>query len=228
MKIRKNVRSVYLILNEENKRVKIGYSGNPKKRFQAIMTQSGCKMRLYHYTKPIDNYADVEKWMHDLFHDRRGIGEWFDGVNLNVAVKNLIFFASKGQVCRIVKMYEDGKNATYISSVLKVSRSGVLKYLTAVGCIDKDETLFFSKPMTESVRIPAPKNKIKKEIEEDFAKKFDEKLREGLNDNYVEQMQVVVKKDTSKDPSDFKGFTKGDIAEMVRKNNLKLGRTKTF
>ena len=132
MKIKQDVRSVYVIYNEELKRTKIGYSSNSEKRFESIMSQSGCRMRLIYFTKPIYNYADVEKNMHRLFEDKRGIGEWFH-MSYEKAVQRLKGLVSDKDTCRIVKHYESGKSSTEIGYLMGVSRSGIIKYLKSKG-----------------------------------------------------------------------------------------------
>ena len=145
MKIKQDVRSVYIIWNEELKRTKIGFSDNVNKRFQNIMTQSGCRMRLIYYTKPIYNYAQVEGDMHKLFGDKRGIGEWFH-TGFEKPVQRLKRMAMENQVCTIIKMFEKGNNSTIISKKIGVSRSGIVKYLNSKGYILKDKKEIVNTP----------------------------------------------------------------------------------
>jgi len=132
VKIQQDTRSVYIILNEENDRIKIGYSSDPNKRVAGLMTQSGCVLRLLYFTKPIYNYSAIEKCMHNLFHEERLIGEWFSA-NANIAIERLKSMSHNVKVCSIISKFEKGNNATVIAKQLNVSRSGVVKYLKSRG-----------------------------------------------------------------------------------------------
>ncbi|MCK5605286.1 GIY-YIG nuclease family protein [Candidatus Pacearchaeota archaeon] len=137
MKIKQDVKSVYIIWNEELKRTKIGFSDNVEKRFYNIMTQSGCRMKLIYHTKPIYNYAQVEYDMHQLFGDKRGIGEWFY-IGYEKPVQRLKRMVIDKDVCQIIRHFESGKNPTKIANMIGVSRSGVVKYLNSKGYNLKD------------------------------------------------------------------------------------------
>ena len=136
MRIKQDTKSVYIIYNVEVKRTKIGYSSNIEQRLNSLRFQSWCGLRLIYNTKPIYNYADVEKNMHNLFSDRRVVGEWFN-IDYKQAVIRLKALVSDDDVCRIVKSYESGKNATRIANSMGVSRSGVVKYLQGKGYMIK-------------------------------------------------------------------------------------------
>ena len=136
MKIKQDVASVYIIQNLDlPKRVKIGFSKNVGERMKALRSQSGCEMKLLYKTKPIYNYAEVESDMHRIFDEYRRIGEWFH-MNSKYAQARLKDMTSKSETCKIVKHFEDGRNATYIANALNVSRSGVVKYLKSKGYME--------------------------------------------------------------------------------------------
>lgn len=89
---REHAQSVYVILNEETKRVKIGIAYCVKIRFSSLVSASGCKLRLMYYTERIIDACDIEKKAHEKFNEDRYIGEWFnieweDAVN---CIKNLL------------------------------------------------------------------------------------------------------------------------------------------
>lgn len=133
MKIKEDVASVYIIQNIDlPKRIKIGYSNNVARRLSSLRSQSGCEMELVYKSKPIYNYGEIESGMHKIFIEYRGIGEWFH-MNSNLAVNRLIDMTSSSEVCKIVKLFESGRNATYIAKEMDVSRSGIVKYLNSKG-----------------------------------------------------------------------------------------------
>lgn len=75
---REHAQSVYVILNEETKRVKIGIAYCVKIRFSSLVSASGCKLRLMYYTERIIDTCDIEKKAHERFNEYRYIGEWFN------------------------------------------------------------------------------------------------------------------------------------------------------
>ena len=68
---------VYIIENENGK-VKIGKSTNPKRRVMNIQSQSGYSIVNSHFSPPLYQYSELESYLHDIFKESRGIGEWFD------------------------------------------------------------------------------------------------------------------------------------------------------
>ena len=76
---------VYVIKNEETGRVKIGITSDIKQRFSILITGSGCKMKLVHLTKRIDNAREIERLAHEHFSEKHYIGEWFN-INSEEAV----------------------------------------------------------------------------------------------------------------------------------------------
>ena len=68
---------VYMIENENGK-VKIGKSTNPQRRVMNIRSQSGYNIVNSHFSPPLYQYSELESYLHDIFKESRGIGEWFD------------------------------------------------------------------------------------------------------------------------------------------------------
>lgn len=68
--------SVYLILDAENDRVKIGHSRDPWRRLKTLQTGSSSKLELIGI---IAGTADVEKRLHFDQHDVKVHLEWFSG-----------------------------------------------------------------------------------------------------------------------------------------------------
>ena len=68
---------VYIIENE-NGRVKIGKSTNPKVRVMSIKSQSGYNIISSHFSPPLYQYSELESYLHGIFKESRVIGEWFD------------------------------------------------------------------------------------------------------------------------------------------------------
>jgi hypothetical protein len=65
------------VLEDEFGRVKIGKSSNPTARFQSISTGSGLSIVKTYLTPTLNQYGDLELFLHGIFAEHRGIGEWF-------------------------------------------------------------------------------------------------------------------------------------------------------
>ena len=76
MKIQK-AKSVYAIMNPENKRIKIGIADDVKTRLIGLESGAGCKLELINNTHPILYAEEAERDSHKLFKDKRYYGEWF-------------------------------------------------------------------------------------------------------------------------------------------------------
>lgn len=68
--------SVYLILDADNNRVKIGHSRNPWRRLRQLQTGSSAKLLLIGV---IAATVEVEKRLHDEMHEHNVHREWFAG-----------------------------------------------------------------------------------------------------------------------------------------------------
>lgn len=68
--------SVYLILDADNNRVKIGHSRHPLKRLRQLQTGSSAKLILIGV---IAAAIEVEKRLHDEMHEHHVHSEWFSG-----------------------------------------------------------------------------------------------------------------------------------------------------
>lgn len=73
-----HAQGVYVILNEETRRVKIGIAFNVRSRFSGLITSSGCKLKLMYYTERTVEARKIEKKAHEHFAKYRYIGEWFN------------------------------------------------------------------------------------------------------------------------------------------------------
>lgn len=72
--------AVYVIGNEANSLLKIGYADNLKHRFAGIDCGSPVGLTLHHFIYFVGRLVSksVESQVHDLLTDRRRKGEWFD------------------------------------------------------------------------------------------------------------------------------------------------------
>ena len=75
---REHAQSIYVVLNEETKRVKIGIAYCVKTRFSSLVSASGCRLKLMYYTERIIGACDIEKQAHERFNEDRYIGVWFN------------------------------------------------------------------------------------------------------------------------------------------------------
>lgn len=84
------LKAVYVILNLENERIKIGISEDVLRRYQTLMTQSGCYMELKYNTPYIKNAEILEAKAHEHFKSKRYLGEWF-----NVSCKEAVEYLNR-------------------------------------------------------------------------------------------------------------------------------------
>ena len=66
------------ILQRPDGLVKIGRSINPVRRIRSLETQGGFSAEKTWVSQPVDDAGFVERTVHGLLSDKRGIGEWFD------------------------------------------------------------------------------------------------------------------------------------------------------
>ncbi len=78
---------VYIIENELGL-VKIGISSKPERRIKEIANASGLNITKKYFSKPCDNFAKIEKKLHEEFKTVRKKGEWFN-IPFNEAVSSL-------------------------------------------------------------------------------------------------------------------------------------------
>ena len=79
---------VYVIENE-NKKVKIGKSVRPKTRIAEISRMGCTKIVAMHITKKITYYSKFELFIHKHFKQSRVLGEWF-----NVSYGEIVAFVN--------------------------------------------------------------------------------------------------------------------------------------
>lgn len=79
---KKFISGVYFILNEDTKLIKVGCSKDINKRYRDLQSQNehlGYTNKLVLLDKIlVDNYYDLEQYIHNKFSEKRVINEWFD------------------------------------------------------------------------------------------------------------------------------------------------------
>lgn len=99
---------VYFILNNERDKVKIGVSGNPKKRAKAMQTSIGDRLELIHSIEfPSRKMATkAERFLHSRFDKERvknidinETNEWFDSSILPTLMDE---YGSSEQICELM------------------------------------------------------------------------------------------------------------------------------
>lgn len=78
---------VYVIENELGL-VKIGISSKPERQIKEIANASGLNITKKYFSKPCDNFAKIEKKLHEEFKAVRKKGEWFN-IPFDFAVNQL-------------------------------------------------------------------------------------------------------------------------------------------
>jgi len=192
MKIKQDVRSVYVILNKDTKRVKIGFSNNPETRRKTLENHSGSRMTIIYQSKYVYNYAEVERDMHNLYLDKRYFGEWFivDAFHVAKRLKSLVV---NSKSCIIIKHFNNNKNPTQIASILGVSRSGIVKYLTEKGILISYKSIQGKKVYDKEINIDTKKGVNKLTLEQmviannEKIREKKERRKEPEQDNIYEQ-----------------------------------------
>ena len=216
MKIADKTGSVYVILNLELPRVKIGFSNNPEKRLMSLSTQGGCKLRLCYYTPPITDYKEVEAKMHDYFRDVRIRGEWFN-LSPEEAIKKLKTLVDSNNLSDIVKMYNEGYNVSQISRKKNCSRAAIIKHLKAYGVYNENNFKAKGKSKALNALNGAMSEYNKSLIDEDEVK-FS--VKESLDKDFK---KVDLKKGKIKNLKTYKVPLSGsEIEAMVAINNEKI------
>ena len=103
MTIGSEAKCVYIILNQETERVKIGFTNDINRRLKSLTYQGGCKMRVLYSSLPIYDFGKIELLLHAEFKEHRYIGEWFD-INPYSAIKRLKKLCEESELCKIVVM----------------------------------------------------------------------------------------------------------------------------
>lgn len=83
---------VYLIRNEDNGLVKIGWSGNPELRFKRLHTLTGANLT---FLWSLQGGKTVERHLHNNFAAKRKQGEWFDLDETDIAYINELMGGSR-------------------------------------------------------------------------------------------------------------------------------------
>jgi hypothetical protein len=154
MRILEDTRCVYVILNLETSRVKIGVSNNVSKRVESLKSSSGCELKVIYHTFFLENPFGLEMKLHKLLKDYRYLGEWFT-IDHERAVKLVQKLEKEHKLCEVCKMFNKPLNPTNIALELGVSRNCVVRHLSVRGFKIKEKKI---------KKIPLDKNGIPKPI----------------------------------------------------------------
>lgn len=72
------MKKVYILINPDNNRIKIGITENIKQRLQTLRNESGCDIFLFYLSPWVSCAHILEEDTHRQFAKNRYIGEWFD------------------------------------------------------------------------------------------------------------------------------------------------------
>lgn len=120
----KESRVVYVILNIEVGRVKIGITGDIKGRFSILATQGGCEMEMYYHTQPMFNSKEIESKCHNHFREQRYIGEWFN-VTKEQAKEYLETIADTFELDKVLIMAQNGEQIEDIARFYRTDTNKV-------------------------------------------------------------------------------------------------------
>ena len=176
-------KSVYLILNVETQKLKIGVSGNIKRRLDTLIYACGCKLELIYASPLIEKPMNLEGKLHELFKEYRSYGEWFT-IGYSEPLKELKRLEKDYKRCIVYDMFERGLNPTKIAKELGVSRTAIVKNLRSKGIsikstvrddFDKLEAINQIRPIIEVKQVEIKKESpikevVKKEVEKEIVK----------------------------------------------------------
>lgn len=119
---------VYVIYNPDVDLVKIGRTKNLPNRLSGLITASGSELCLMYNTKPILEYAVLEKTLHKHFAKQRTRGEWFSISHAEI-IQYLRELEKNYEVHEVADHYENGITISEIARAFRVSRSYIEKIL---------------------------------------------------------------------------------------------------
>jgi hypothetical protein len=73
-----NEQLVYVLLNKDTNRVKIGITRDIKSRVSTIQCSCGCYIDVLYTSCVLINASGIEKLIHSKFAENRHLGEWFN------------------------------------------------------------------------------------------------------------------------------------------------------
>jgi Rha family phage regulatory protein len=76
---------VYILKNTATNMGKVGITNDISRRVAELQNASGCEISVEYLAPKADNAKDIEKELHKILKDYRGIGEWF-----NIPVEDVI------------------------------------------------------------------------------------------------------------------------------------------
>lgn len=170
----KNYGIVYIIHNYEFNIIKIGVTTNMPNRLQALISASGCDLKIIYTTPPIKEYFDIEAKAHLFFKDKRRLNtEWFN-LNWKEARSFLEEIHINNEIHHMYSAYINGKTIYEISSRYGVSRAYVTKILIQWNSYKSENVIkLHSKKNKQKVQLLKRPRKDKKQnknkdVENDF------------------------------------------------------------
>ena len=100
------MKSIYVIVNENNNSFKIGCSKNPQKRIKQLQTGNSDVLTLF-YERSTNYYSKIERLLHIDYQNYRLEGEWFD-------ISCLSFLDIDDRISKYDKMFFNIKDNLYI------------------------------------------------------------------------------------------------------------------
>lgn len=124
---------VYVILNPETKRIKIGIATDVKSRLSGLESGCGCKLEVLYNTLPLENAIYYEKRCHNHLKESRYHGEWFN-VSRADAIKAVKEITADARIDEFADLYlNKHKTLADLAILYDVTRQGVAKRLLKYG-----------------------------------------------------------------------------------------------
>ena len=89
---------IYIIVNEDNNRFKIGFSKNPLSRLKSLQTGNDGKLTIY-YQRKVKHYSKIESYLKLKFIEYQTIGEWYDHQISFSEIDDIIYKCEKMYKC---------------------------------------------------------------------------------------------------------------------------------
>ena len=150
------VARVYVAYNARFNMIKVGVSGDPKKRISGLRGGCGCEVESLYMSLPSIKAVEKEWDIKEHFAKHRAIGEWFNGHKDEIVEYSKRICGDMEIDARCI-MYIKGMPINEIAREFDVSRQAILKHLKKHGVyVHKDdielETLLVDAPIKDTVK----------------------------------------------------------------------------
>ena len=120
--------NIYVVQNEETKRIKIGITRDINIRMTNFTTDSGCEINLLYLTAKMPNARIKEALIHEELKEYRHIGEWFN-IPPEIAIQCIESIVNLKYLNNTYKSESDNYKRTSIVNIGKLHNLGGRVYI---------------------------------------------------------------------------------------------------